>query len=276
MGEPTVSELEALLEHLRRWFRFITPFDLLEAISGRQRLDAYSLMLTFDDGYKDLSERLLPLLNRLRLPATVFINTAAMDGEVLWFQKLFAAIIGSPLRETPGGYGVALMRLETVPQRVKAISAFARLQRQRSPDEWTAMVSEICGAFKWGGDLRDEQMMNWEDLERMRQSSWITVGGHSVGHPFLPRCDDSRLRLELVDCARGLRDRLNLGFLPFSYPNGGSDERVVAAVEAAGYDCSFSMTPGLNTPKRSPHRLFRQYVAPDVVGASFDLSFRVS
>src|SRR5262249_55683830 len=92
---------------------------------------------------------------------------------------------------------------------------------------------------------------------------------------FLPRCDDKRLESELIDCARDLRSRLNLDFLPFSYPNGGSDQRVVKAVAGAGYDCSFLMTPGLNTTGTDRHGLYRHYIAPDVVDASFDISFRV-
>ena len=187
-------------------------------------------MLTFDDGYLDFHDRLVPLLNRLKLPATIFINTAAMNGEALWFQQLFAAVIDSRLQQSPGGLGVASMPMTTMPQRIQTITAFATMHEQLSPEEWTARLPRICDAFQWNGDLRDEQMMTWRELESVRRCPWITIGGHTVSHPFLPRCDDRRLAAELVDCAHDLRQRLDLEILPFSYPNGGSDQRVVDAV----------------------------------------------
>jgi peptidoglycan/xylan/chitin deacetylase (PgdA/CDA1 family) len=275
MNEPTITELEILLNYLRRSFKFITPAEFLEAAEGRQSLAPYSLMLTFDDGHRDFHEHLVPLLNRLELPATIFINTAAMDGEVLWFQQLFAAVVYSPLRQSPDGLGIAPMPMNTIPQRILAIRELAEIHKHVSPDEWTAFIPRICDAFQWNGDLHDERMMTWQELESVQSCPWITIGGHSVSHPFLPNCTDSRLAKELVDCARSLRQRLNLNFLPFSYPNGGSDRRVVDAVTRAGYDCSFLMTPGLNKPQTDRHQLFRHYVNPRVVEASFDLSFRL-
>jgi peptidoglycan/xylan/chitin deacetylase (PgdA/CDA1 family) len=275
MAEPTVAELEALLIYLRRSFTFLNLAEFLRAVTGRQPLAPYSLMLTFDDGYRDIHERLVPLLNRLELPATIFINTAPMNGEALWFQQLFAAVIGSPLRESPPGLGVAPMPMTTMSQRVQTITAFANMHIQVSPEEWSAQLPRICDAFQWDGDLGDERMMTWRELESVRRCPWITIGGHTVSHPFLPRCDDRRLAAELVDCAHELRQRLDLATLPFAYPNGGSDQRVVDAVARAGYDCSFLMTPGLNTPRTDRHKLYRHYVDPDVVSASFDLSFRL-
>jgi peptidoglycan/xylan/chitin deacetylase (PgdA/CDA1 family) len=275
MSEPTAAELEELLVHLRRWFHFISPREFLDAVIGLRSLDPYSLILTFDDGHVDFYERLVPLLDRLGVPATVFINTAAMAGETLWFQKLFAAVIHSPLEDFPGGLGVPALPLTTVAQRIRAIKEFAIIHQRLPPEQWDELVPRICDAFHWNGNLHDERMLTWEQLESMRKCPWITVGGHTVSHPFLPRCDDNRLQSELVQCARELRQRLRLDFLPFSYPNGGSDPRVASAVEKAGYDCSFSIVPGLNTLRTPRHQLFRHYVAPNVIGASFDLSFRV-
>ncbi|MFN0054134.1 MAG: polysaccharide deacetylase family protein [Planctomycetales bacterium] len=274
MGEPTLGELEAILKYLSRQFRFMTPRELLDATTGNRRLDPNSIMLTFDDGYVDLFERLLPLLNRLQLPATVFINSGAMHGKALWFQRLFPAIIHSPLARTPAGFGIEPMPLETTPNRVSAISAFAATHRKEPPDQWVETVTRMCHAFDWNEDLVDQRMMNWEQLAALRESPWVTIGGHTVSHAYLPMCDDQRLNQELVNCARELRSRLNLDFLPFSYPNGGSSARVIQAVKDSGYECAFLMSPGLNTRDTDRFQLFREYVTPNAPGMAYDLAFR--
>ena len=54
------------------------------------------VVMTFDDGYADLYHRLLPVLKRQQAPATVCVSTGAIDGRILWFQKLFAATVDGP------------------------------------------------------------------------------------------------------------------------------------------------------------------------------------
>ena len=275
MGEPTVCELRAVLIYLKRWFTFISPRDYVEAAASGRALAPYSLMLTFDDGYADLCERLLPILESIQVPAAVFVSTGAMAGDVLWFQKLFAAIIFTKLDCSPDGFNVPVRPTATLQERVATLDAYSQLQKRTDPESWEEQVGRICDAFRWDGDLHDQRLMTWSQLETLRRSPYVTVGGHSVSHPYLPLCDARRLQRELVECRDELADRLRVDFIPFSYPNGASDRRVIEAVRAANYDAAFVMAPGLNTTVSERYRLFRHYVSPNVAECSVDLAFRV-
>jgi peptidoglycan/xylan/chitin deacetylase (PgdA/CDA1 family) len=68
----------------------------------------------------------------------------------------------------------------------------------------------------------------------------ITIGSHTVSHPFLTHCKGDDLRFELMaskDCLERLtRSRVEL----FAYPTGDYDGRVLEAVRAAGYRAAFA------------------------------------
>jgi hypothetical protein len=77
--------------------------------------------------------------------------------------------------------------MTTMLQRIETITAFASIHEKVSPEEWSGQLRRICRAFQWDGDLGDERMMTWRELESVRRCPWITIGGHTVSHPFLPR-----------------------------------------------------------------------------------------
>lgn len=80
---------------------------------------------------------------------------------------------------------------------------------------------------------RDGQM-SWEQLQEM-VSAGMSVQSHSVSHPDLRGVSDERLQSELVDSRRAITEAVGEPGYAFCYPSGACDERVVEAVESAGY-----------------------------------------
>ena len=67
-----------------------TVVDIVHALSVRAAAsDAKVIALSFDDGYLDVAENALPILERLGFQATVFVATAAIDGDVTfdWYEE---------------------------------------------------------------------------------------------------------------------------------------------------------------------------------------------
>jgi len=70
-----------LHELSRRGFQFVSLNAALSAAHQRQSLPPKSVVLTFDDGFATVYTHAWPLLERLQIPATVFINTAYIDSD---------------------------------------------------------------------------------------------------------------------------------------------------------------------------------------------------
>jgi peptidoglycan/xylan/chitin deacetylase (PgdA/CDA1 family) len=76
-----IADFRAQMEWLHAaGFHAVTPTELFDALVFGTRLPSRPIMLTFDDGYRDVLWNAAPLLRRLRLHATAFIITARVDG----------------------------------------------------------------------------------------------------------------------------------------------------------------------------------------------------
>ena len=58
--------------------------DLVEARSGRAKLPAHSIIITFDDGFRDFIDNALPTLDRLNFPVINFLPTGCIGGYESW------------------------------------------------------------------------------------------------------------------------------------------------------------------------------------------------
>lgn len=73
----TPEHFEAQMDGLvRAGYTTITPRELQAAIEGKMVLPEKSVLLTFDDGYREHYQFVLPILKRLHLKATYFIITS--------------------------------------------------------------------------------------------------------------------------------------------------------------------------------------------------------
>ena len=60
-------------------FHAITELELFDALEHGARLPRDPVMITFDDGYRDVLWNAVPLLHRLRMPATAYVITGRID-----------------------------------------------------------------------------------------------------------------------------------------------------------------------------------------------------
>jgi peptidoglycan/xylan/chitin deacetylase (PgdA/CDA1 family) len=81
--------------------------------------------------------------------------------------------------------------------------------------------------------------LDWTQVEAMAEGG-IGFGSHGLRHPHLPDISDEQLTEELLDSRRAIVDRLG-SCETFVYPFGEWDDRVAAAVEAAGYSFAFTL-----------------------------------
>jgi peptidoglycan/xylan/chitin deacetylase (PgdA/CDA1 family) len=80
----------AQLDHLARYYRVVSLRDYLEAKRERRPLPDYSVVLTFDDGYRNILTVAAPCLSERGLPASIFLITdrvrekPSLDLDLAW------------------------------------------------------------------------------------------------------------------------------------------------------------------------------------------------
>ena len=74
-------EFAAQMQWLHRHgFHAITQLQALEALELGISLPAKPILITFDDGHRDVVEHAAPVLARLRMPATAYVITGLISG----------------------------------------------------------------------------------------------------------------------------------------------------------------------------------------------------
>jgi hypothetical protein len=73
------NELEKYLKILSKHYRFVSLLDAVEILQSRKPMQPCSLVLTFDDGYRNNFTCALPILRCYGAPATFFVPTGFLD-----------------------------------------------------------------------------------------------------------------------------------------------------------------------------------------------------
>lgn len=203
--------------------------------------------ITFDDGYPDVLDVALPLLQKHQCPATVFLPTDYMtDQRPFWWDVLAHVFLeladlpqeldlefegrrhqfslNSPdARRAAHDQIWATLRLSDEPPRREAI---ARIE------EWAALND-----LQWSSAHR---CISANEAMRAHQPGFFDIGAHTKSHPSLPTLPPHRQREEIAGGVSILREMLGGDVSSFAYPYGDYDEQAVDIVRAAGirYACT--------------------------------------
>ena len=101
----------------------------------------------------------------------------------------------------------------------------------------------------------------------------IAIGAHSRTHADLRACTRTELEQEVRGSKEDLEDLTGKPVTSFAYPAGLLDDRVVAAVVAAGYTSAVTSRPGWWRPTTGTFRIPRAF-AEDFSEATFQAAMR--
>ncbi len=103
--------------------------------------------------------------------------------------------------------------------------------------------------------LSDREKANTEELEtnrdfltkkevlELKKSGWI-IGSHSATHPDFYSLTDEQIETEVIKSKEDLEKELGIKVKYFAYPKGRYTDKVLRAVEKAGYSLGLSMNDG--------------------------------
>jgi len=189
-----------------------------------------------------------------------------LDVDTLVFQKQMQFLVDHGYRAIPFATLVAALEgTATVPDRGVVITfddgwatqyhfAFPTLRRLGLTATFFVYTNGIA---------RDHVFMSWDEVRELRDAG-MTIGSHSRSHPLLTDANVS-----LTDEVEGSRELItrNLGTAPdfFAYPYGEWNQRVAAAVKAAGYRAARAYPGGVVNSRSDLFALHSVLTTDDMV-----------
>jgi peptidoglycan/xylan/chitin deacetylase (PgdA/CDA1 family) len=239
----TPEAFSAQIAYLRSHRNVLSLDDLLSARRRGDVLPPRSVLVTFDDAYRDFATIAWPILRSHGVPAVLAVPTAYPDrpDRAFWWDRLHAAISGT-------AQGSLRLPSATLPLRTPVERLWAlRWARGRvgALDHERAMafvdaVEELLGAPRPHGSV-----LSWEELRRLAREG-VAIVSHTRSHPLLHRVAPARLEAEILGSAADLDRELGSPGRAFCYPGGHHTEAAVSCVLRAGYELAFAERRGLN------------------------------
>lgn len=205
-------------------------------------------VVTFDDGDRGNRDVLLPVVEELGLPVTIFIATRQIqDQEPYWFDRLINALqVDAPVTVTlPSPLAVTCVINETRGARnwgriEHLLSSLKKLEPTMRELVVDGVVKNIERQHR---RTRGIAPLSVNDIKELADCPLITIGAHSHCHNILTQLDrqaafESAARSkELLESWTGQRVSY------FAYPNGDFNDAVISAVVEAGFEAAVTTAP---------------------------------
>lgn len=244
---------------------------------AQDRLPPHATVITIDDGWRTTYTHMLPLLETLRLPATLYLSTWYVEnrapvvnvalGYVLARCQAPSLSIGDllPGLDAPLDLTNPAARRSAVQCATVAISSLGGLEARVAALVGIAERADV--PFDPAGD-QFRYMTGADVRDAARRGLSIELHGHRHRSATLPGVD---LATEIVDNRAALA-RVGLPTEPqhFCYPLGHCDAAAEDSLAALGLRSATTTRRGLNPPGSRPLALARFLDGPRVAQVQFD------
>ena len=229
--------------------RFAVPMYWLAKELRAGRLPRKAAAVTFDDGYADVLENALPILERFSCPVCVFISTDMLRSDCgFWWDTLSHMIfepvcLASELHLELHGKSY-WWRLSEDARQTGTTPAIGRealhatlhgLLKPLRPDYRQSVLRRLA---VWAGvDLNlhhHDRVMTADELCRLAGADAVEIGAHTRTHPSLPNLSRSEILREIGESRRDCEALIDQPVSGFAYPFGDWNDVSVQAVRDTG------------------------------------------
>lgn len=218
----TASQTRYHIDVLNRWFDFIHHDELLDRLSFPKARPF--CLLTFDDGKRSVATEAAPELERLGVPAVIYVVTRFLtDGDPLWIDRRMA--IERSISPAPSN-----LKRESLIQ-LPLVLINERLDR-------------ACSKYHVSVDMEDHDIcpMTW-DQARSLAIRGFTIGAHSLYHSILTRESENVALSDIEQSVADVSFELGTKCTTFAFPNGNYTDRLAIHALKCGVQTVMTTDP---------------------------------
>lgn len=201
---------EKIIVALKARYKFVSAEELEDLLLNKKELQSIC-HISFDDGYKSFYTVIFPILQKHKIPVSLFISPEGIKLEKnFWFQEI-------------EGYDEVLLKkilAERLSISCKPINKFSVISIFKCLPANT--INDIVRHYQQltGCGIKASQNININQLKEMSTSGLVTVGAHTISHTVLANENDSGSYYEIVESIKQLESILGKPVKYFAYPNG--------------------------------------------------------
>jgi len=229
-----------------------------------------SVVLTFDDGFRDNVEHALPILDEFGVSATNFVVTQSLsDGRLPWPQRvgfMFQHTREAQVHHDILGHHAISLAGEQQRRKVYArmLQVLAPLERQPRDQIIEQLGLTLAVAPP------DDRMMTWEHARAMLARGH-SIGAHTYSHALLAQVPSDEARWEMERSRLDIEDHLGIRHPSFCFPGGSTTPALRRLARELGFSSCFVPNPAqrINRPAAVDNFSLVRLALPD--GPGFNL-----
>jgi peptidoglycan/xylan/chitin deacetylase (PgdA/CDA1 family) len=247
-GDPyphvEVDTFRAQMRWLRRHCTILDAQSLRPAVE-RGTLDRASVLVTFDDGYRDYYEEAYPILKEFGIPALNFLPTHFIDnGGIFWWDAINLAVRLTRVPRVTLPWSTEPIELDDRGRRILGRQCKDRLKGV-AHDDLLAELDAILARLEI--DVREldsgRHVMTWDQVRETMDLT--TYGGHLHTHPLVSRVGLERLDQEIRTCKERIAAETGVAPLTFAYPDGDVIAPAKPLLRKHGFELAFTIREGI-------------------------------
>lgn len=251
--------LDELLKHLRnRGHDIISLDDAVALLRSGETPERPFAVLTFDDGYRDLVDHALPVLERHRAPFTAYVTPGFADGTArMWWVELEEAMRRLHRLDVVANDRRFVRNCAHGPEKTEAFADLYWHLRDGGEAELLRVAQQLCAqAGVEPRRIAPALCLDWDGVASLARHPLATVGAHSLTHPRLAKLGIAAAMREMFDSRTQIESKLGLDVRHFCYPVGdptSAGKREFDLAAELGFVSAVTTRPGMIFPEHRDH-----------------------
>jgi len=268
----TPKTFERQLSYFDRNYTVLSLDHFVKWLVDNEPIPRDSVVLTFDDAYRDFRTEALPLLENHGFPATVYISTALLgEGPQAPFEhRLGTALSGQKkLNITVGELSVDT-RLRTREDVIDCYEYIRSNLKSSSPKQRDRFFEAVDVDL-----VSKDIILDSEELKQIHQHPLVTIGSHGHEHVPFTALSSEEQKANVEASRNHLKKVLTTPPRHFSFPYGSFNSSAIHAVENAGFESAVTTQsrPISSRDWGRPYTIPRIDAATKPIDCSMDIHF---
>ena len=200
--------------------------------------DVKSFFLTFDDGYKDFIENVLPILEKYDVKTILFITTGFVGRNLFPYEFELSNILIRKNTLRTKAFGVLDIAGDKNKMNVyDKIRIPLKTENSMKRQEYMDELADLNGIDR--NEYKDDIFLTWKDVKAIDRHPLVTIGAHTYSHAFLPSLSIKDAWQEIIKSKREIEKVVGHSIESFSYPYGGFNAKIRFLVKLCGFRFAF-------------------------------------